>query len=218
MQAIEAGKIESPPRNEARPRFFTYFRTAGGASGDWVGGYDALVRGWVQHSATVAPGMSLVSWESRARGNQYSLDVEVRLHAGNWWVWAAGEWAGYYPHCKGGDAPPCATGTLFSATGIRDQADRLDWYGEVFDSSAPRPTSTDMGSGAFAAEGWQRAAYFRNLTYFWAPATHWWWDGGALLVTDRECYSGAGPFYSDDPAWRNWFFFGGPGKEAAACR
>jgi hypothetical protein len=218
MQAIEAGKIELQSlHGNRRPHFFTYFRTNGGASGDWVAGYNRLVDGWIQVSSSVAPGMSLVPWQSSENGSQFSLDVEVRIHQGNWWVWAAGEWAGYYPFCRGGDAAPCDSGTLFSAAGIRDQASRLDWYGEVFDSSAPAATSTDMGSGDFAADGWQHAAYFRNLTFFWAPATYWWWDSGSVTVTDAACYSRTGPFFSSVDAWRNWYFYGGPGKEAAGC-
>ncbi|MGH7791427.1 MAG: hypothetical protein ACREOB_03845, partial [Thermodesulfobacteriota bacterium] len=46
MQAVEAGKIEhSSFAPSKRPTFFTYFRTSGAASGDWVGGYNALVDG-----------------------------------------------------------------------------------------------------------------------------------------------------------------------------
>lgn len=215
MQAIEAGKIENQALNgNLRPHFFTYFRTNGTASGDWVAGYNTLVDGWIQYSATVAPGMSLVPWESSEDGAQYSLEVQVRLWEGNWWVKAAGEWAGYYPYCKEGD---CDSGTLFSADGIRDQASRLDWYGEVYDSSAPAATSTDMGSGDFAEDWWQHAAYFRNLTFFWEPSTYWWWDSGSITPTDPACYNEDGPHYSSDAAWRNWFFYGGPGTEAPGC-
>ncbi|MDJ0625155.1 MAG: neprosin family prolyl endopeptidase [Candidatus Caenarcaniphilales bacterium] len=218
MQAIEAGKIEHASfAPSKRPTLFTYFRTNGSARGDWVAGYNALVDGWIQVSRTVAPGMSLVPWESSTNGPQYSLDVEVRLWQGNWWVRAAGEWAGYYPYCKGGDAPPCDEGTLFSAAGIRDKANRSDWYGEVFDSSAPAATSTDMGSGAFANQRWRRAAYFRNILYTWSPTQAWWWGSGSISATDSACYSGDGPYYSSDPNWRNWFYYGGPGKEAAGC-
>ena len=219
MQAIEAGKIEVQSLNgNHRPHLFVYYRTNGSAQGDWVGGYNTLVDGWIQVSSTVAPGMSLAPWESSENGNQFSLDLEVRIHEGNWWVWAAGQWAGYYPACSGGDSQPCDNGNLFSQNGIRSQADRLDWYGEVFDSTAPAPTSTDMGSGAFADTWWQHAAYFRNVTFFWQPATYWWWDSGAITPTDTGCYTVNGPHYSNDAAWRNWFFYGGPGKEAATCK
>ncbi|MEJ2446250.1 MAG: neprosin family prolyl endopeptidase, partial [Exilibacterium sp.] len=218
MQAIEAGNIEySWLASSNRPTFFTYFRTNGSASGDWVAGYNNLVDGWIQVSGSVAPGMSLIPWESTTNGSQYSLDVEVRLWQGNWWVRAAGEWAGYYPYCKGGDAPPCDQGTLFSASGIRDKAYRLDWYGEVYDSSAPAATSTDMGSGAFANQRWGRAAYFRNLLYMWSDRNAWWWNSGSISTTDSACYSADGPYYSSDPNYRNWFYYGGPGKEAAGC-
>ncbi len=221
MQAIEAGKIEFQLLNgDLRPHFFTYYRTNGNAVGDWVGGYNTTVDGWIQVSPSVAPGMSLAARESQTGGNQYNLDVVVRLYQGNWWVWAAGQWAGYYPYCRGGGEPPeCAIyqGTLFSAAGIRDQASRLDWYGEVFDSSAPAATSTDMGSGAFASTGWQHAAFFRNLTLYPTPTTFGWWNSGALSVTDSSCYSGSGPFYSSTSGWRNWFYFGGPGREASGC-
>jgi len=218
MQAIEAGKIEhSAFTPSKRPVFFTYYRTNGGASGDWIAGYNALVDGWIQVSSTVAPGLSLVPWESRTDGSQFSLDVEVRLWEGNWWVKAAGEWAGYYPFCKGGDSRPCAQGTLFSEAGIRDKANRLDWYGEIFDESAPAATSTDMGSGAFANQRWGKAAYFRNLLFTWAPTKAWWWNAGSISTTDAACYSADGPYYSSDPNWRNWFYYGGPGKEAAGC-
>jgi len=218
MQAIEAGKIESQSLNgNKRPYFFTYYRTNGTAAGDWVAGYNTLVDGWIQVSPNVAPGMSLTPWQSSENGNQYSLDVEVRIHQGNWWVWAAGEWAGYYPACSGGDSPPCDKGNLFSEKGIRSQADRLDWFGEIWDSSAPAATSTDLGSGAFADTWWQHAAYFRNVTFFWQPATYWWWDSGSISPTDTNCYTVNGPHFSNDPAWRNWFFYGGPGKEAAGC-
>jgi hypothetical protein len=219
MQAIEAGKIEVQSLNgNRRPHLFTYYRTNGTAQGDWVAGYNTLVDGWIQVSPSVAPGMSLTPWQSSENGNQFSLDVEVRIHQGNWWVWAAGQWAGYYPVCSGGDAPPCDSGNLFSENGIRSQADRLDWYGEVFDSSAPAATSTDMGSGAFADTWWQHAAYFRNVTFFWQPATYWWWNSGSIGPTDTACYTVNGPHYSNDPAWRNWFFYGGPGREADRCR
>jgi hypothetical protein len=219
MQAIEAGKIELQSLDGDRnPHFFTYYRTNGTASGDWVGGYNTLVDGWIQYSPRVAPGMAISAWNSSTNGNQYSLDIEVRIHQNNWWVWAAGEWAGYYPNCVGAGAPPCSRGTLFSTNGIHDQASRLDWYGEVFDESAPAATSTDMGSGEFAVNGWQHAAYFRNLTFFWAPTTYWWWDSGSVTVTDANCYTANGPFYSSDSSWHNWFFYGGPGKEATGCR
>jgi hypothetical protein len=193
MQAIEAGKIEW--NGNRTPYFFTYFRTDGKSDGDWVGGYNQDREGWIQYSRTIAPGMT-IGPASSTDGVQHYLYIEVRLVEGNWWVKAVDEWVGYYPYCKGGDAPPCAEGTLFSTSGIRDEADRLDWFGEIHDHLAPAPTSTDMGSGAFAADGWQQAAFFSDLTYFWDPDSYWWWHTGTPWATDPACYSVNGPFYS----------------------
>jgi Neprosin len=218
VQTVEAGKIELQTLNgDTNPHFFTWYTTNDYAQGDWVGGYNALYDGWIQVSSSVAPGMSLAPWRSFPGGSQYTLDVEVRLDQGDWWVKAAGQWVGYYPYCKSGDAKPCDQGTLFSANGIRDSASKFDWYGEVYDISAPAPTSTDMGSGKFASAGYSQAAYFRNLQYYDSPETSTYLSSGSLDVTDADCYSGNGPFYGTSAGWRNWFYYGGPGKQASGC-
>jgi hypothetical protein len=116
-------------------------------------------------------------------------------------------------------------GTLFSESGLRDQADLIQWYGEVFDSFTPMATRTDMGSGQFASAGFQHAAYFRDMMYI-APEGHRWFDAGSLRVTDPSCYSGDGPTIAlpTDPTpgithdWVNYFFYGGPGADALNCR
>ena len=44
MQAIEAGKIELNTLNgNSGSYFFTFYRTNGGATGDWVGGYNESI-------------------------------------------------------------------------------------------------------------------------------------------------------------------------------
>jgi hypothetical protein len=222
MQAIEAGKIEGLG-GTTWPRFFVYFRTNGGAQGNWVGGYNDYFDGWQQVSSTVSPGMSLENWKSVAGGTQYDLNIRVRIVDGNWWVWAAGEWAGYYPRCKYDErSPTCATkGYLFSTNGLRSFANRLDWFGEVYDASAPAPTITDMGSGRFASAGLKYAAYFRNLTYYSTAGSSasslWTSTTRSPFATDAGCYSVSGASFSSDERWRNWFLWGGPGKGAANC-
>ena len=219
MQAIEVGKIENQSLNgNLQPHLFVYLRTNGSDQGDWKGGYNTLNKGWIQYGSKVTPGISIVNYSSVEGGSQYNFDIDVRYHDGNWWVKAFGEWAGYYPYCRGGDATPCDDGTLFRSSGLRDEADRLDWFGEIYDSSAPNATSTDMGSGDFAADGWGQAAWFRNLIYWWEPSVGWWWSGGSLVATDAACYSVSGPFYhSTDDNYHNWYYYGGPGKEASGC-
>ncbi len=57
----------------------------------------------------------------------------------------------------------------------------------------------------------------RNVTYYWSPGSYWWWTLGDIQTTDDACYSKAGPFFSPDADWQNWFFHGGPGDEAPGC-
>lgn len=206
-QSVEVGKIEYYALNYTyRPRLFTFFITDGyGNPGDNLGGYNRLQDGWIQYSEVGFPGMSLEPWESVTDGPQGEIEIEVRLHEGNWWVRVAGEWLGYYP------------GALFSSAGLGPFADEVVWYGEVYTSKYPSATTTDMGSGAFAEAGINRAAYMRDINYYWSPIYFWRWSHAPVKATDAACYSKDGPFHSPDPDWSNWFFYGGPGADAPGC-
>jgi hypothetical protein len=117
-----------------------------------------------------------------------------------------GEWIGYYPN------------TLFSASGLRDQADGYQWYGEIYDASAPAATSTDLGSGALPSAGYAQAAYFRNIARYTNNTGSAVYDStGPGTETDATCYAADAPSTSGDPTWANWAFFGGPGTEGAGC-
>jgi hypothetical protein len=120
--------------------------------GNGRGGYNTDVDGWVQVSSTVFPTMNLA--QSVFGGDQYELALKVQLSAGNWWVRVGDQWLGYYP------------ASLYNPAGLRSQADKVDWGGEIVDDVVhhPEATSTWMGSGHFPAAGWQWAAYMRNLS------------------------------------------------------
>jgi len=220
-ESVEAGKIECANLNGGSyaPYLFTWFTTNNwGASGDWVGGYNQLVQGWHQVSSTKAPGVRLQP-VSTDGSQQYEIKLEVRRNdAGDWWVWMNDEWIGYYPHCKQ-ERADCSAGSTFTSAGMQDHASNIYWYGEIYDASAPSATATDMGSGQFASAWWQHAAYIRNMTYFWGLTNYWWFDATpSLNVTDSACYTGAGPYTdSSSTDWKNFFFFGGPGRGAAGC-
>ena len=65
-----------------------------------------------------------------------------------------------------------------------------------------------MGSGVFANQGWQHAAYQRDIRYF--PAA-----GGNVsaqltaTTTSPGCYTATVTMFN--PAWNETLFFGGPG-------
>ncbi len=181
------------------PHLFIFYTTNNYTqSGDNLGGYNTDVDGWVQRSTQVFPGMRLA--ESVPGGDQYDLTLKVTLSLGNWWVRVGNEWMGYYPN------------GLYSTAGLRDQAASVDWGGEIVDDIAnhPEPTSTWMGSGHFPYEGWQHAAYMRNLMYQSDAA-------GTMLpvqpypsVTNPAAYQIATDF-SGTTAWGSNFYWGGPG-------
>jgi hypothetical protein len=133
-------------------------------------------------------------------GNQYELALKVQLSAGNWWVRVGDQWMGYYP------------ASLYNPAGLRNQADKVDWGGEIVDDVVhhPEATSTWMGSGHFPAAGWQWAAYMRNLSYQSDAAGSLAPLQGLTSVTHPASYSIAADF-SGASTWGSNFFWGGPG-------
>lgn len=209
-QTIEAGMTSSLLRFNGAPRLFVYYTTNNYASsGDNVGGYDQTVAGWVQVSSSKVPGQTLIGPLSTLNGTQYVMEVRTRLFQGNWWVWINDEWIGYYP------------ATLFSTNGLRSSASRISWYGEVYDDFVPASTSTDMGSGRHAVNGFGSAAYMRDIAYYYDAAGNSYWAPTTTAVpTDATCYSSTGPFTDSASVtvWKNWGYFGGPGREDSRCR
>ncbi len=184
------------------PHLFIYYTTNNYTQGgDNLGGYNTDVAGWVQSSAQVYPGIRLA--ESVPGGDQFELSLKVTLFQGNWWVRVGNEWMGYYPS------------GLYNSAGLRDQAASVDWGGEIVDDVAnhPEPTSTWMGSGHFPYEGWQHAAYMRNLAYQSDAAGTMIPIQGYPSVTNPAAYQIATDF-SGTSTWGSNFFWGGPGGVA----
>lgn len=181
------------------PHLFIFYTTNNYTqSGDNLGGYNRDVAGWVQRSTHVYPGMRVA--ESIPGGDQYELTLKVTLFQGNWWVRVGDEWMGYYPN------------GFYNSAGLRDQAASVDWGGEVVDDIAdhPEPTATWMGSGHFPSEGWQHAAYMRNLMYQSGATGTMLPIQGYPSVTNPAAYQIATDF-SGTTAWGSNFFWGGSG-------
>jgi hypothetical protein len=143
-----------------------------------------------------------------------AIQIEVLWYNSAWWINLNGDWVGYYPICKRGN---CATyGNLFTAAGLASSAPINQWYGEVFDSSAPNATSTDMGSGLYANQSW--AGIMDNMTYFDTLTHSYNFDLSVPLnVTDSNCYSGTAPSSASYLGWNNYFSYGGPGSDNPSC-
>lgn len=84
------------------------------------------------------------------------------------------------------------------------------WGGEVLNFKfGSQHTTTKMGSGRFAEEGWKKASYFYQLGIV---------DEGDImkppaqpysLVSEKSCYN---IISGTEPLWGSYFFYGGPGR------
>jgi hypothetical protein len=230
-QTVEAGMIENITVNPGSTdnHFFVYFTTVGhSAEGHWIGGYNRLQDGFIQWSTTVFPGDKSPAY-SQPGGARVDSVFEVRIFEGNWWVFAFGDWVGYYPRCKFNDSSEmCATPGkphLFAEfTGIRFDADVVQWFGEVKDQNAPMATATDMGSGTLLGgsppQALGYAAYFRSVAYYHQPAAYLFFNDvlTRTSATDGFCYFHFLPGYpGDDPDGANMMYLGGGGAGSPNC-
>jgi hypothetical protein len=193
---LNFGYVDSVPRIQVE------FATAGTSMGDFVGGWDPNVRGFVPKAGRpYGPGATLTG--STVGGNQFESRFEITLSGGNWWIGHNGNWLGYYP------------GNLFNL--INTKGCQAHWYGEVFDGTPASWTSTNMGSGLFANEGYGRAAYFRQPFYTNTAGVALWLDAPVISAPiDNKCYTTSALKVGAAP-WERSFFLGGPGGEAAGC-
>ena len=230
-ETVEAGfaafnfqKSPETPLSLGEQVFFTYFTTAGHGGGAT---YDVRGYGW-ECEEFLVPGCGFVHWTGASvvpgelvdgstpgSQNQEECYIEVQHYQGNWWIYACDGWVGYYP------------GFLYDSS-MEDSAQQVLWYGEVSTANNPNATVTDMGSAQHAfgetrSSGYGTVQYIRNIKWISAtgnPATYNWIEDAGLnqplQVTDRPCYSGAGPFTNGgSAAWRNYFLLGGPGLGGA---
>ncbi|MFE3985907.1 neprosin family prolyl endopeptidase [Nocardia tengchongensis] len=203
LQTVEVGvQTYYDLYHDWNPHLFIFYTTNGYTQGgNNLGGYNTDVTGWVQSSNVAYPGMRIA--ESVQSGDQYEMSLKVTLFQSNWWVRVGNEWMGYYP------------AGLYNSGGLRDQADVIDWGGEIVDDQAshPEPTSTWMGSGHFPSEGWQHAAYMRNLAYQSDAAGTMTAMQGYPSVTNPNAYQISADF-SGASTWGSYFYWGGPGGVA----
>ncbi|KAL8130656.1 hypothetical protein V2J09_019811 [Rumex salicifolius] len=196
LNSIEAGWQVSPELyGDTRPRLFTYWTSDSYGS---TGCYNLLCAGFIQTSHRISIGAA-ISPVSGFAGNQYDITLLIWKdpNSGNWWLgFGEGTLVGYWP------------AELF--THLADDASMVEWGGEVVDTRATGAhTTTQMGSGHFAGDGFGKASYFKNLKVV---------DSGNNLVRPHDlltvsdnanCYD-INSDYSND--WGAHFYYGGPGR------
>ncbi|KAG0456578.1 hypothetical protein HPP92_024366 [Vanilla planifolia] len=196
LNTIEAGWQISPQLyGDNFPRFFTYWTTDAYQA---TGCYNLLCSGFIQTNNRIAIGAAIQP-ASTYGGGQFDISILVWKdpNHGNWWLeFGSGQLVGYWPSI------------LFSH--LADHASMVQFGGEVVNTQPSGfHTSTEMGSGHFAREGFGRAAYFRNLQLVdWdnslVPVT-----GLRLLADHPNCYDIQGGVSG---VWGSYFYYGGPGR------
>ncbi|ONM03810.1 NEP-interacting protein 1 [Zea mays] len=213
LRTIFSSQVSPELYGDSRPRLFTYWTSD---AYEATGCYNALCPGFVQTSSRIAIGAS-ISPVSSAGGAQYDMTLLVWKDPklGNWWLSYGDQLVGYWP------------AQLF--THLSDHATMVEWGGEVVDT---RPggahTATQMGSGRFAAEGFGRASYFRNLETVDADNSlaEVALDAIQTLAEDPACYDIRKAYDDDDDddddgqhsargGWGTHFYYGGPGHNPA---
>jgi len=148
LQTVECGWIVNPGLyNDDEAHLFIFYTPDGYENGAW----DLTKENtFVQISPYIAPGM-ILSPSSVTSGQQYAFELTV-LHDGErWWIYYNREAMGFYPD------------NLFNDGQLTKNATYVTFGGE---SSATEFDFSPMGSGRYAVEGWQLAAYQRMIGYF----------------------------------------------------
>jgi hypothetical protein len=203
------------------------FLTEGfGVTGDKKGGWDGIRSGFLPPDfRPYPPGTPFAtSTISTVGGPQFESLYQIALKDGDWWVGHNGHWLGRYPHALFDNATPVNDASPSNL--IASQACEVDWYGEIAAFTNAPWTTTDMGSGHFASEGWQNAANFRNPSYIVDPdpaAPPVWPDSDPNIKSldaqpyNPGCYSKTLLTSGPPPADR-FFYLGGPGGDAPGCQ
>lgn len=95
---------------------------------------------------------------------------------------------------------------------LRNGATEITWGGEITNYRVNlQHTMTNMGSGGFASEGYERASYFRKLRIYdecntWKPIHD---HVPEYFTTQESCYNIR---YAYETDWGDYFFYGGPGR------
>ncbi|RCV21596.1 hypothetical protein SETIT_4G150700v2 [Setaria italica] len=163
-----------------------------------TGCYNHNCRGFVQTTSKIAIGAAITP-ESVYNGRQFDITLMLWKDPkhGHWWLeLGSGVVVGYWPS--------------YLFTHLARHANMVQFGGEVVNT---RPsgshTATQMGSGHFPSEGFDRAAYFRNLQVVD-------WDNNLipaaslkLLADNPGCYDIQG---GSNSYWGSYFYYGGPGR------
>ena len=199
LQTLECGWQVYPQfYNDTRPHLFTYWTADNYQT---TGCYNLTCGAFVQlPGAPIAPGMPLGP-ASVIGGQQFTIELTYWHTGGRWWLYFNGTSGsnaiGYYPD------------TLYRGGALTGNASEIDYGGETVGTISFPP----MGSGQYANQGWQRAAYQRTIAYY-RP------QGGALVNANLTQSQAWPAWYTTQvnlygSPWLETLWYGGPGGSLA---
>ncbi|XP_074576603.1 protein neprosin-like [Curcuma longa] len=194
-ETVRAGwQVYPQMYGDYRTRIFSHWTIDGSQS---TGCYDVLCSGFVQVSRNIFPGM-IISNISVYDGDQliFEMGIWKAKKTGDWWMGYEKEPIGYWPH------------ELFQY--LNSSADLIKWGGEIANNNPNnRHTTTQMGSGSFADEGWGKASFFNSLKIFdlnnFIPITPF----PYTQTENNNCYNII--VDKKDEVWGTFFYYGGDG-------
>jgi Neprosin len=192
LQTAEVGwQVYPGLYQNTKPCLFIYWTADDYQS---TGCYNLTCSAFVQTNKNWALGGALSPW-SVAGGAQYELFIAYYLVGGNWWLYlgggAASNTVGYYPT------------SIYRGGAMASHASEIDYGGEVVGTTSWPP----MGGGAYAAAGWQHAAYQRQIQYF--PTGGGRTNASLTPSANAPCYTSLVVNYA--APWNETVWFGGPG-------
>lgn len=194
-QTVEGGWIHYPDKFGSQSVLFIFYTPDNYKDGC----YDLDCPAFVQINNNWALGGAWDHYSSYG-GTQYGFALQWKYYQGNWWLFVQNQAVGYYP------------GAVYNGGQMATNAELIDYGGETYTSGTDWP---QMGSGKFASEGWQQAA-FQN-TIFYIPRDE---NGGTgvsaslnTIETNPSCYTIALTPSENGGNWGTYFFFGGPGGQ-----
>ncbi|KAG2305244.1 hypothetical protein Bca52824_033895 [Brassica carinata] len=197
VNTIEVGwQVYKNKYGDDFPRYFIYWTRDGYSD---TGCYNLDCPGFVpinQHFAIGAAVQSVSTLDGRQE--QFPVTIWKDRHSGHWWLkFSTNLIIGYWPS------------TLF--THLQTGATEVQWGGEIANKKdQPQHTTTKMGSGNFAQEGWKKASYFRNLEIIdEGEITRPPFGTAYTYMSHESCYNIKPGIHN---VWGLYFYYGGPGR------
>ncbi len=200
LQTVEGGWVHDPNHFGSQSVLFIYFTPDGYKVGG-AGCYNLECKSFVQTNSHWALGGKWSAYSSYG-GTQYGFTMQWKYYQGNWWLFLQGagniEAVGYYP------------GSVYNGGQLASNAQSVDYGGETYTSGLNWP---QMGSGKFANEGWQQAA-FQNTIFYISKNESGGTGTWTTLSPDQRtpaCYTINVTPSTQGGSWGTYFFFGGAG-------